>query len=507
MGTHPIFESDFDCLTDMESRVLSLCWLPRGKLAMQPDRINEHAPNELEMLAKAAEEEQLEELSEDDDNEDEVEKEEKVQENGDVDDLNALGFNMDDYDDEPDDVAANIGSLIVPTSKDEYDFGNGDDEEEAIDVTLKPDDHVLLAGNDCPDGTASVEVRIFNLQDEFYVRNDIQLDTPPLCMTYLNSEIGVEAAQGDNEQQQQQEYATNFVAIGCLKGIVQIWDLDILDAPGPAYTLRGHDRDAMVIALGALNDTLISGGSEGRLLLWSLRDGSKIQLGELGTSPINQCTFNGEDTIVSGDGAGVLQIFKCEKSIWTRWRTLDTGVEIEKLAVSDNVLLAVGGADGIVRVIQDGAIIAKWSAHTDEPITGLAFNTGSDFLFSSGHNVSTSLVLWDLRKHQAPGAENIIPLVKHTRVRQKASGKLFCAAICPESNSDLVLMGGESGGAQVVKLSKQSKKKKDGEGDSDEDDESDDSEVDGEDDAVNEIKEDEWETDTDSEQSGEEMED
>ena len=84
-------------------------------------------------------------------------------------------------------------------------------------------------------------------------------------------------------------------------------------------------------------------------------------------------------------------------STWTRWRTLDTSVEIEKLAVSDNGLLAVGGADGIVRVIQDGAIIAKWSAHTDEPITGLAFNTGSDFLFSSGHNVSTSLVLWDLR--------------------------------------------------------------------------------------------------------------
>ena len=95
-----------------------------------------------------------------------------------MDDLNALGFNMDDYDDEarvdtsyfflnfnmlnswkPDDVAANIGSLIIPTSQNEYEFGDGDDEEEAVDVTLKADDHVLLAGNDCPDGTANVEVR------------------------------------------------------------------------------------------------------------------------------------------------------------------------------------------------------------------------------------------------------------------------------------------------------------------------------------------------------------
>ena len=61
----------------------------------------------------------------------------------------------------PDDVAANIGSLIIPTSQNEYEFGDGDDEEEAVDVTLKADDHVLLAGNDCPDGTANVEVRVY----------------------------------------------------------------------------------------------------------------------------------------------------------------------------------------------------------------------------------------------------------------------------------------------------------------------------------------------------------
>ena len=92
-------------------------------------------------------------------------------------------------------------------------------------------------------------------------------------------------------------------------------------------------------------------------------------------------------------------------------------------------------------------------------------------------------------------------MVKHTRVRQKAAGKLFCSIICPELGSDLVLTGGETGGAQVVKLSKQSKKKKDE--DSEDEDESEDEDQD----AINEIKEDEWETDTDSEQSGEEMED
>ena len=92
-------------------------------------------------MAKVAEEETLEELSEAEGDEEEKEEEEvKEEENeikskkeekpeNDIDDLNALGFNMDDYDNEPDDVAANIGSLIIPSSQNEYEFGDGDDDE------------------------------------------------------------------------------------------------------------------------------------------------------------------------------------------------------------------------------------------------------------------------------------------------------------------------------------------------------------------------------------------
>ena len=78
----------------------------------------------------------------------------------------------------PDDVAANIGSLIIPTSQNEYEFGDGDDEEEAVDVTLKADDHVLLAGNDCPDGTANVEVRVYFW---FFYSKFLKFDNSLLC--------------------------------------------------------------------------------------------------------------------------------------------------------------------------------------------------------------------------------------------------------------------------------------------------------------------------------------
>ena len=44
---------------------------------------------------------------------------------------------------------------------------------------------------------------------------------------------------------------------------------------------------------------------------------------------------------------------------------MSTGAEIEKLATCDQ-LLAVGGADGIVRIIKNCTVIAKWSAHRQQ---------------------------------------------------------------------------------------------------------------------------------------------
>ena len=83
-------------------------------------------------MAKVAEEETLEELSDvegEGEEENEIKMEKEEQNGNDIDELNALGFNMDDYDKEPDDVAANIGSLIIPSSQNEYEFGDGDDDE------------------------------------------------------------------------------------------------------------------------------------------------------------------------------------------------------------------------------------------------------------------------------------------------------------------------------------------------------------------------------------------
>ena len=54
-----------------------------------------------------------------------------------------------------------LGSLVVPQNENEYhDDENGEAaDEDDEDITLKENDHVLLAGIDSPDGTANIEVR------------------------------------------------------------------------------------------------------------------------------------------------------------------------------------------------------------------------------------------------------------------------------------------------------------------------------------------------------------
>jgi len=507
----------------MEPRVLSLCWIPKGRLQSRPDRVFTEG-NEIEELAKAAENEEFEEIeSEDEDDKtsgDEVELEgekngqeefeilekKKVADRPEMDKEDEKiwdEYNMDDYDDEPDDIAVNIGSLVVPQNENEYhDDENGEAADEDIeDITLKENDHVLLAGIDSPDGTANIEVRIFNLSDEFYVRNDISLESPPLCLCYINQEIGTETDETKKESLDgKQEYSSNFVAVGCLKGAIQIWDLDVLDAPGPAYTLIGHERSSMVISLSwDGNSYLASGGADGKCLVWSLEDGSKVGLGkETNSSPLNQVLFLKDQMLATGDGNGIFNIYKKESNEWRCLKRLDLSFEIEKIATSGD-LVAIGTSKGTITILTLSTfeIIAKWTAHKNQPITGLEFNS-AELLFSSGHLAGTDLILWNLHLHQTVGNQNKIPLQKYGRKRQIASGKLFAACICPEPGSELVLTGGEVGGPQVMKLSRVSTKTTEDDGDTDEEDAEEDEG------AMKEIEEDEWETDSGSSE-GEEM--
>ena len=81
-------------------------------------------------------------------------------------------------------------------------------------------------------------------------------------------------------------------------------------------------------------------------------------------------------------------------------KRLDLSFEIEKIATSGD-LVAIGTSKGTITILTLSTfeIIAKWTAHKNQPITGLEFNS-SELLFSSGHLAGTNLILWNLHLHQ-----------------------------------------------------------------------------------------------------------
>ena len=96
-------------------------------------------------------------------------------------------------------------------------------------------------------------------------------------------------------------------------------------------------------------------------------------------------------------------------------KRLDLSFEIEKIATSGD-LVAIGTSKGTITILTLSTfeIIAKWTAHKNQPITGLEFNS-SELLFSSGHLAGTNLILWNLHLHQTGKSQKIkyLPVKKN----------------------------------------------------------------------------------------------
>jgi len=155
------------------------------------------------------------------------------------DDMDSDDSDDDDLDDVPDtreytplDVEGlqNMGISKAVDGSSYMDFpadGEIDDDSEADDVQIRPDDALIVTAK-TEDDFASLEVHVYEQNSgNMFVHHDIPLPAFPLCLAH--GDIGPTGGAG------------NFCAVGTFNPGIEIWNLDVLNALEPSCTLGGEN--------------------------------------------------------------------------------------------------------------------------------------------------------------------------------------------------------------------------------------------------------------------------